>query len=390
MGRTDVLVIGGGVMGCACATFLLQRAPGLSVTVVEPDPTYERAASLRASGGVRRLFSLPENIRMSQFSIDWFMRFAEHVGVDGEAPDLNWKQGGYLFVVPADAEKVRILERQQARQESLGVKVELLDPAAIKARFPSVEVGDLGAANLSSEDGWLDPNAVLQGFRKKARALGARFVGDRVVGLETAGNLVRSAVLEAGGAVAVGHVLNCAGAWAKDVCAMVGVPLPVEPLRRFDTYFEYQGDIEPLPFIKDLSRLAMRPEGRGFTAGLVDWDEPRGFNFDIDHGYFQRVVWPAAAHRVPVFETLKEGPTWTGLYDQNELDANMILGRVPGTLENFIMAAGFSGHGLMHAPAVGRAVAELLLDGGFQTLDLGRMGYQRVIDQVPYREDGIV
>jgi FAD-dependent oxidoreductase domain-containing protein 1 len=388
--KSDIVIIGGGVMGSACATFLLKREPSLSVIVVEPDPTYEKAASPKASGGVRRLFSLPENIQMSIFSIDWFMHFAEHLAVDGDVPDLNWKQGGYLFIVPPNPGSIVTLERQQRRQESLGVKTELLDPATIKSRFPSIEISDLGAANFSPEDGWLDPNAVLQGFRKKARSLGARYLQDRVVDLSADGNLVRSAKLASGGVIQAGHVINCAGAWAKEICAMLGVKLPVEPMRRFDTYFEYQGEIEPLPYIKDLSRLAMRPEGRGFTAGLVDWNEPRGFNFSVDHDYFNRVVWPAAAHRIPAFETLKEGQTWTGLYDQNELDANMILGRVPSRLENFIMVTGFSGHGLMHAPAVGRAVAELVLNGSYQTLDLSRMGYQRVIDWRPYREDGIV
>src|ERR1700712_4756213 len=162
MTKVDVLIIGGGVMGSACATFLLQRSPGLSIAVIEPDPTYEKAASLKASGGVRRLFSLPENIQMSQFSIDWFMHFNEHLAVNGETPDLNWKQGGYLFVVPPDATRIAILAQQQRRQAEFGVKVELLDQSAIKQRFPSIEVSDLGAANLSPEDGWLDPNAVLQ------------------------------------------------------------------------------------------------------------------------------------------------------------------------------------------------------------------------------------
>ena len=231
---------------------------------------------------------------------------------------------------------------------------------------------------------------MLQGLRKKARSLGANYVKDRVVGLEASNNLVRSAVLELGAIVKAGHVVNCAGAWAKEICAMLGIPLPVEPMRRFDTYFEYQGEIEPLPYMKDLSRLAMRPEGRGFTAGLVDWNEPRGFNFDVDHSYFQSVVWPAAAHRIPAFQTIKEGSSWSGLYDQNGLDANMILGAYPGRYSNFLMTAGFSGHGLMHAPAVGRAIKELILDDGFETLDLSRMGYQRVIDNAPYRENGIV
>ncbi len=390
MDRADILIIGGGVMGSACATFLLMADPTLAVTVVEPDPTYEFAASLKASGGVRRLFALPENIRMSQFSVEWFGKFHEHVSVAGEAPDLNWKQGGYLFIVPRDAARLAQLERALRLQQELGVSVEMLDPSMLKRRFPSIEVGDLGAATLSPDDGWLDPNAVLQGLRKKARSLGAIYLQDRVVGLESSGNLVRSAALASGAAMHAEQFVNCAGAWAKEICAMLGIPLPVEPMRRFDTYFEYQGTIEPLPYIKDVGRLAMRPEGKGFTAGLVNWNEPRGFNFDVDHSYFQSVVWPAAAHRVPAFNTIREGSTWTGLYDQNELDANMILGACPGRFPNFIMTTGFSGHGLMHAPAVGRAVKELILDGGFQTLDLSRMGYQRVIDNAPYREDGIV
>jgi glycine/D-amino acid oxidase-like deaminating enzyme len=390
MTRVDILIIGGGVMGSACATFLLQAEPNLTVTVVEPDPTYERAASLKASGGVWRLFSLPENIQMSQFSIHWFQNFHEHVAVAGEAPDLNWKPGGYLFIVPPDADRVAALQRHHRLQQDFGVKVEMLDPAALKRRFPSIEVTDLGAASLSLEDGWLDPNAVLQGLHKKARSLGATYLRDRVVSLEESGNLVRAAALATGAVVQASQFVNCAGAWAKEVCGMLGIPLPVEPMRRFDTYFECQDEVEPLPYIKDLSRLAMRPEGRGFTAGLVNWNEPRGFNFDVDHAYFQSVVWPAAAHRVPAFETIKEGATWTGLYDQNELDANMILGACAGRFANFLITTGFSGHGLMHAPAVGRAVRELILDGGFQTLDLSRMGYQRVIDNAPYREDGIV
>lgn len=326
MTKADVLIVGSGVMGSACATFLLRRSPG-----------------------------------------------------------LNWKQGGYLFIVPPDPARIATLERRQRRQEAFGVEVELLDPPALKRRFPSLEVGDLGAANLSPEDGWLDPNAVLQGLRKKARSLGATYLKDRVVALEASCDVVRSAALASGGTVEAGHFVNRAGPWAKEVCAMLGIPLPLEPMRRFDTYFDCRDEIEPLPYIKNLNRLAMRPEGWGLTAGLVDWNEPRGFNFDVDHDPFQRVVWPAAAHRI-----LKEGSTWTVLYDQNELDANMILGRVPGRFDNSIVAAGFSGHGLMHAPAVGRAVAELVLDGGYRTLDLTRMGCRRVIDEVPYRDDGIV
>jgi glycine/D-amino acid oxidase-like deaminating enzyme len=190
-------------------------------------------------------------------------------------------------------------------------------------------VSDHGAANFSPEDGWLDPNAAVQGFRIKARSLGASYLADRVVGLSTEGNLVRSATLGSGRTVEADHIVNCAGAWAQEICAMLGVPLPVEPMRRFDTHFAYQAKSSRCPTSRISAALAMRPEGSGFTAGLVDWNEPRGFDFEVDHTYFSRVVWPAAAHRIRAFKTLKEGSAWTGLNDQNELDANMILGRVP-------------------------------------------------------------
>ena len=388
MKKTDVLVIGGGVMGSSAAFFLRSRRNPPSVTVIEPDSSYALAATPRASGGARRLFSRAENILMSQFSIDFFLHFADHVSVDGECPALGWKQQGYLFIVPPDG--VPILEQNYALQKELGVNVVLLDRAALKARFPSLHVDDIGGAAFSPDDGWLDPNAVLQGLRKKARHLGADYVTGRVVGLDFGKTAVRSATLESGETIQAQYVVNTAGAWAAEICALASMPLPVEPMRRFDHYFECAADIESLPYIKDLGRLAMRPEGRGFTAGLVDYSEPRGFNFELDHGYFERVVWPAAAHRIPAFEVIKPGRSWSGLYDQNSLDANMILGNWPGRLDNFFVAAGFSGHGLMHAPAVGRALSELILDGGYESIDLTRMGYRRVVENRPYPELGIV
>jgi glycine/D-amino acid oxidase-like deaminating enzyme len=388
MTTTDVLIIGGGVMGSAAAYFLRAAQGAPSVIVVEPDPTYALAATPRASGGVRRLFSRPENIQMSQFSVSFLRNDWARLAVSGEVPELSWKQQGYLFIVPP--REIPILEQNYTLQRKLGVNVELLDPNALKLRFPSLRVDDIGAAALSPEDGWLDPNAVLQGFRKKARDLGANYKTDRVAALDVKDTHVRSATLQSGDSIQARFVINTAGAWAAQICALVDMPLPVEPMRRFDHYFECAAEIETLPYIKDLDRLAMRPEGRGFTAGLVNYSEPRGFNFEIDHDYFERVVWPAAAHRIPAFDTIRPGRSWSGLYDQNSLDANMILGNWPGRLDNFFVAAGFSGHGLMHAPAVGRALSELILHGGFRSLDLSRMNYQRVIDNAPYPELGII
>lgn len=171
---------------------------------------------------------------------------------------------------------------------------------------------------------------------------------------------------------------------------MAGMPLPISPLRRFEHYFTCGNPIERLPYVKDLARMAFRSEGVGFSGGVVDGSEPRGFNFEVDHDYFERAVWPAAAHRFPAFEAAKCHRTWAGLYEQCELDGNPIIGNWPGVLENFHVCAGFSGHGMMHAPAAGRSIAERVVHGGDRSIDLGRLGYGRVVEGLPYGERGIL
>ena len=383
----DVAIIGGGVTGSAAAYFL--KAAGVPrVCVIEPDPTYARASTPVATGGCRRLFGLPENIRMSQYSIGFFKDFAAHVAVDGYAPDVQWRERGYFFVVGPGHEKV--LERNYRLEKDLGVNVELMDRATIAARYPWMRTDDLAAGVLSPEDGWLDPNSVLQGFKKKAQSLGAQFVRDRVVGLATRGHRVCELELASGDRVGANNVVNAAGCGSGSIAKLAGMDLPVNPMRRFEHYVEIAAELPPMPLIKDPDRLVIRPEGRGYSVGLVKSDEPRGFNFDVDPAWFQDVVWPACAARIPAFEALKLKREWAGLYDENELDGNMILGNWPGRLGNFYVACGFSGHGLMHAPAVGRALAELIVKGRFETLDLSRMGYQRVVDGAAYPETGII
>lgn len=383
----DVAIIGAGVIGCAAAYFL-KRAGVSRVCAIEPDPTYAKAASPVATGGCRRLFARPENILMSQFSIDFFKNFAQHVSVDGQTPDVQWKEGGYLFVVGAGHE--RVLEANYRTERSLGVKVELLDRGALASRYPWMRCDDLALGVLSSEDGWLDPNSALQGFRKKAQAMGAEFVQDRVVELHVGSQRVTELELASGARVRGEAVINAAGCWAASIAKLAGMDLPVNPMRRFEHYVELATELPPMPLIKDPERLVIRPEGKGYAVGLVRSDEPRGFNLDVDPSYFENVVWPACASRIPAFEGLKLKREWAGLYDECELDGNMILGNWPGTLDNFYVACGFSGHGLMHAPAVGRALAELIVKGRYDTIDLGRMGYQRVLDNAPYAETGII
>ena len=382
MTRQDVAIIGGGVIGCAAAYFLkLAGVP--RVAVIEPDPTYAKAASPVATGGCRRLFARPENIQMSQFSIGFFKDFEAHTGLD-----VQWKEGGYLFVVTAGHEKV--LEQNYRTEKDLGVKVELLERPEIARRYPWMRNDDLALGVLSPEDGWLDPNSVLQGFRKKAQSLGVTFVRDRVVDLYTGGKRVTELELASGERVGAETFINAAGCWAASVAKLAGMDLPVNPMRRFEHYVEIADSLPPMPLIKDPERLVIRPEGKGYAVGLVDSNEPRGFNYDLDPAWFERVVWPALASRIPAFEKLRLRREWAGLYDECELDGNMILGNWPGRLDNFFVACGFSGHGLMHAPAVGRALSELIVRGRYETLDLSRMGYQRVLDDEPYGETGIL
>jgi len=388
MAKYDVAVIGGGIVGSAVAYQLLALQPGLRVAVIEPDPTYEFASALRASGGCRVQFSRPENIEMSKYSIDFIKTFDARMGTAKQPANVEWVEGGYLFIVPPAA--MTNLERNVRRQQSHGCTVDLLSPAELKERFPSMKVDDLGGGAHTPRDGWCDPNGLLWGFRRKAVELGAEYIQDRVVAAQYDSSKVASVTLAGGARIEADALVNATGAWSGEVAKLFGMKLPISPLRRFEHYFTAGSPVERLPYVKDTARLAFRSEGNGFSGGLVDSDETRGFNFDVDHDYFERVVWPAVADRFPAFEAAKCHRTWSGLYEQNELDGNPVIGPWKGGLENLYTVAGFSGHGMMHAPAAGLGLAELIVRGRFETIDLTRLGYQRVLDNAPYAEEGIL
>ncbi len=384
----DVAIIGGGIIGSAVAWFLLREAPATTVCVIEPDPTYEFASTPRASGGCRVQFTCPENIEMSKFSIDFFRSFEATMRTADHEAAIDWVEGGYLFIV--GREHAANLERNARKQQAHGCVVDLLDAAALKQRFPSMNVDDLALGAHTPHDGWCDPTGALWGFRRKAVELGATFVKDRFVAAEIVGRAVKAITLESGARIEVGAVVNAAGAWSGVVAEAFGMRLPITPMRRFEHYFTAGSPVERLPYVKDMARLAFRSEGKGFSGGLVDGQERRGFHFDVDHDYFENVVWPAVAHRFPPFEAAKCHRTWAGLYEVNELDGNAVIGPWTRGAGNLYTVAGFSGHGMMHAPAAGRGIAELILHGAYRTLDLARLGYERVEAATPYAEEGIL
>lgn len=386
--KYDVAIIGGGIVGSSAAYFLMKEAPGLSVCVIEPDPTYEFASALRSSGGCRVQFTGEENIAMSLFSIDFIKHFGEVMSTKTQPAHADWVEGGYLFIVPP--ENTAQLAKNVAIQRAHGCTVDLLSPAELKNRFPAMRVDDLGAGAHTPHDGWCDPNGLLWGFRRKAVELGAAYIGARVVDAQCDSAKAVSVGLDDGQRVMADSFVNAAGAWSSDIAAMFGMALPISPMRRFEHYFTPGSHVGHLPYVKDLSRLAFRSEGQGYSGGLVDGSVVRGYNFEVDHSYFENVVWPAVAHRFPAFEAAKCHRTWSGLYEVNELDGNPVIGAWNSRMPNLYTVAGFSGHGMMHAPAAGRGVAELIAHGRYQTLDLTRLGYERVERNQPYPELGIL
>lgn len=382
--RYDVVIAGGGVIGVATAWHLLQLEPGASVAVIEPDNSYTLAASAKASGGVRQLFSRPENILMSRYTHDIIDEWDDSgPNSASSSPPLGWKPNGYLFI--ATRGHTEQLARDFEQQKALGVDCDWLEPAELKDRYRELCVDGLGPAVLSPRDGWLDPHAFLIGMRNRARALGAVFIADKVRSFETRGSRVVAAQLAYNGAMGAEAFVNVAGVWGPGLSADLGLRLPVEPMRRFDHYVETRVEFTGYPFVKDPSGLAVRPEGRGLTAAVVDFSHLGGFDLTIDATYFENKVWPHLVERFPSTDSLKLVSTWSGLYDQNRLDGNMILDRWD-ELENYYIATGFSGHGLMHSPAVGRALAELIQYGEFRAIDLTRMGLARIRERAPYAE----
>lgn len=374
--KPRVAIIGGGVIGSAAAYFLA-RDHGLRATVFEKDPAYRTASSALSASSIRQQFSTEINIRLSQHSLAFLRCLPDELAVDGERPQIGLAERGYLYLAsPAGA---AALVENHAVQTRCGADVELLDAAQLKMRFPWLAVEDLGAASLGrTGEGWFDGYSVLQAFRRKASALGARFVANEVIALGAERGSVR-ATLRGGECVDADFALIAAGAWSAPIAAQLGFDLPVSPRKRDVFVFESPAQLPGCPLLIDPSGFWMRPEGRGYIAGAP----PRGDDHDgvplqdIDHGLFDEVIWPALAARIPAFEALRVTGAWAGYYEYNRFDQNGLVGPLPGN-DRVLVACGFSGHGMQQAPAVGRGIAELIATGKYLTLDLAPLSPARI------------
>ena len=388
-----VLVIGGGAVGAAVALFL-KRLGGMrvEVQVVEQDLSLRQSSSALSAGSIRQQFSNAVNVQMSRFGHQLLAEADDWLGVDGAPAHLGFVAGAYLFC--ATEAGAGMLHANQAVQQAAGADVSLLNPAQAATRFPWLRSDDLAWASLGGPgEGWFDGEAWARALGRKARALGARWQQARVVGLDRQAGRLRAARLANGQQIGADVFVNAAGPWAGALGRLAGLPVPVHARRRTVFAMRCPTRLPQTPLVIDPSGVWFRSEGEGFIGG---WSPGAGDD-DLDDlpldrpdlAQFEDRVWPALAHRVPAFEALRVQQAWAGYYEVHPLDHNALIGPHPDCA-NFWLCNGFSGHGLQHAPAAGRGVAEHLLTGAWQTLDLSAFSPQRVADGRPFVEQAII
>lgn len=389
----DVVIIGGAAVGSSAAYWLSQSG-GLSVLVVERDSSYEFSSTALSTSAIRQQYSNPINVKISQFGVEFIRGFADRMApyFPGEpSPDLGFKEHGYLYCYsPAGVEAAQArVEMQRAH----GAHTVFLDPAALKAQFPWLNVDDLGGGSWGAKaEGWFDSMGLLMGFRRAARASGVEYIDNAVTGLAVENGRVASVTLATGQVITCGTVVNAAGPRAQQVAAMAGLTIPVAPFKRYSFVFASANPIPGrMPNVIDLSGTFCRPEGPLFLTGNTPGDDgPADYDdFSSRDEEFEDAIWPSLYHRIPSFDALKVVNRWTGHYEMNMLDHNGIVGFHP-EVTNFMFANGFSGHGLQQSPASGRAVSELILHGEFRTLDLTPFGYDRIAAGRPFLEEAVI
>lgn len=387
-GTFDVIIVGGGVMGCSTAYHLLKLESDLRILVVEKDASYRYASSALSVGNARIQFNLAQNIEISRYTFEILPGFAEEMQVDGVQPDIAFRQEGNLFLLDEESEAAARLALDL--QQRLGCRAEWLPAAKIEESYPLYRLGDLAGGTFGAEDGHLDGYAFLMGYRRRAIDMGAAFLEGEVSRILHRSGKASGVVLGDGRSIISGVVVNCAGAWAADLMRSAGVELPIEPVQRQVFVVEpEQKPRLPLPLTNLPSGLYFRSEGQDrLLVGRSFPDDSVGYRWDWQEARFNELLWPELVEVVPAFERLRFERGWSGLYAVNTFDGNAILGQWP-EIAGLYLANGFSGHGLQQAPAVGRYISELIL-GHTPVLDLSVLGPARIVAGEPISERALV
>ncbi|HEU4884125.1 MAG TPA: FAD-dependent oxidoreductase [Longimicrobium sp.] len=375
----DVVIVGGGVIGASAAWHLAARGC-TRVLVLDGAPGPGQGSTGRATGGFRCQFRSEPNVRLSLLSREKLLRFADEVGVDP-----GYRPCGYLFLTERE-ETLAALLQAQAVQHALGVaEARRVSVDEARAINPAIATDGLVGGVYSPTDGFIRPMEMLRGYTEAARRLGARFVyGADVRGLRVRDGRVASVQTDAG-EIGAGSVVNAAGAWAAKVAAMAGVDIPVYPLRRQVVLTEpFTGLPECMPmtvFVESGFHLRVR-DGRVLLLWPDDPDPADPFDTTFDEAWLGEVT--ARAHRwIPALREAKvdRAACVAGLYEMSP-DEHVLLGSAPG-VENLFLANGSSGHGVMHSPALGQLLTEMILDGSARSMDVQPLRPSRFAEGQP-------
>lgn len=388
----DVVIAGGAVMGSATAFFLANNPDfGGKILVIEKDPSYQACSTALSAASIRQQFSTPENIRVSQFGVEFLRNIGDILRVDDDRPDVSFFEGGYLLLASEDGEK--ILRSNFKIQKAENAPLRLLEGNAIRQKFPWMNLEGISLGCLGERgEGWLDAYGLLQAFRKKAVSLGVHYEQAEVIGIGLSGDHVTALALSDGRTVRCSEFVNATGARAAGLARMAGIQLPVESRKRFVFVFRCHDSINASPLVVDPTGIYFRPEGDCYICGMSPGEgeaDPECFDFNIDYSVFEDFIWPRLADRVPAFEAIKLVNAWAGHYAYNTLDQNAILGP-HSEIGNFYFINGFSGHGLQQAPAMGRALAEKIIYGSFRSLNLDCFSWGRVLANKPLKEINVI
>ena len=365
----DVVIVGGGAMGASTAYHLALKGCK-NVVLLERNSLFGQGATGKCAGGIRHQFSTEINIRLSILSLPMLDRFEDELG---QAIDL--RRCGYLFFL-AREEDARAFRASLMLQHRLGVTTEWLTGNQVRSRLPFMRLDDVLGATWNSQDGLVDPNSLVQGYIAGARRLGAKCLTEiEVTGINLEGRRVRGVKTKVGEIIAP-VIVNAAGPWAAKIGEMLDVEIPVVPVRR---QIAMTAPISQLPsnfpFVVDFAKnLYFHREGPGILTGMSNLDEPPSFNQQVDPEW-ELIHFDAAMVRIPFLENVGISSRWAGLYEVTP-DAHPILGKAP-EVEGFYCINGFSGHGLMHSPACGLLLAEEILHGKANTLDITSLRLSR-------------
>jgi FAD-dependent oxidoreductase domain-containing protein 1 len=419
----DITIIGGGAIGSSIALHLAQADKNLKIKVIERDNSYKLCSAMLSAGGIRQQFSVKENILMSMYGAS-FLKNMDNLAIGNDIPDIQLHEIGYLFLAGDNPAHKKVLESNHKAQHECGATwISLLNKSELSEKFKWLNTDDLSIGTYGvKNEGYFDPWSFIMAMKRKAVSLGVEYIEGNIIGANVSNkngsvslHEVKSININDGKNeinLASKYYVNAAGAWAGELVNLLAsktsnpksiFKLPVKPRKRciFSVHCPERSASKPVPppstpLTIDPSGVYFRPEGKGgkFIVGVSPTEEndPDCTERDlshVDHKLFEDVIWPTLYHRVPAFEELKVQSSWAGFYEYNTVDQNAIIG-FHSELNNLLLCNGFSGHGLQQSPAAGRACSELMLHNKYQTIDLTRFSFDRIVDNKPIFETGIV